>query len=136
MAQAHPGVRTISLFRHSPDHNEAFTPGNGQTAVVMSTEAQLAAPAAPPDGAKLEPRTRFRVVAVDVDPAVWATESELRDELYRCSARVGGAPLWLQDDEGGDAGFVMQFDEGFCSMNLGDSGIMYVYADDAFWQCH
>lgn len=136
LAREYPGMRTISVFVHSPDHNEAYTPGNGQTAVLMSTEAQLAAPAAPPDGAKLEPITRFGVVAVEVDPAVWAGKSELRDELYRCSARVGGGPLWLQDDEGGDAGFVMQFDESFCSMNLGDSGIMYVYADDAFWQCH
>ncbi len=50
-------------------------------------------------------------------------------------ARVFGPPLWLQDDEGGD-GFVMQLDEGLVDVNLGDGGIMYAFADDAFWQCH
>lgn len=39
-------------------------------------------------------------------------------------------------DEGGEAGFLMQFDESFVPMNMGDSGVMYVYTDAAFWQCY
>ncbi len=36
----------------------------------------------------------------------------------------------------GAGGVVMQFDERFGDVNLGDSGIMYVYGDGtAFWQC-
>lgn len=30
----------------------------------------------------------------------------------------------------------MQFDESFVDINLGDMGIMYVFADGGFWQCH
>lgn len=30
----------------------------------------------------------------------------------------------------------MQFDEGFVDVNLGDMGVMYVFEDSAFWQCH
>lgn len=32
--------------------------------------------------------------------------------------------------------FVMQFDEAFANVNLGDCGIMYVYGQDAWFQCH
>jgi hypothetical protein len=33
-------------------------------------------------------------------------------------------------------GFYLQFDEAFAGLNLGDCGIMYVFGDDAHWQCH
>lgn len=33
-------------------------------------------------------------------------------------------------------GFLLQFSESFAYMNLGDSGQMYVYGGDAFWQCY
>jgi hypothetical protein len=32
--------------------------------------------------------------------------------------------------------FVMQFHDGFCDVNLGDKGVMYVSTETAFWQCH
>lgn len=34
-----------------------------------------------------------------------------------------------------DNSFLLQFDSGFAPLNLGDSGIMYVYTLQAFWQC-
>ncbi len=61
---------------------------------------------------------------------------ELRKKVYGLNARVGGNPQWLQYNEGGANSFIMQFDEGFADVNLGDCGLMYVYSDDAFWQCH
>ncbi len=36
----------------------------------------------------------------------------------------------------GGGGFYGQFDEEFVDVNLGDCGIMYVFGDDAHWQCH
>ena len=30
----------------------------------------------------------------------------------------------------------MQFGESFCPINLGGAGIICVYVDTAFWQCH
>jgi hypothetical protein len=29
----------------------------------------------------------------------------------------------------------MQFGQGFCDVNLGDAGLMYVYAGWTSWQC-
>jgi hypothetical protein len=33
-------------------------------------------------------------------------------------------------------GFFMQFDESFADVNLGDSGVMYVFGNDAHFQCY
>lgn len=59
----------------------------------------------------------------------------VRSAIYSAYAWGGPEPMWLQGDEYFGV-FAMQFDEGFAYMNLGDSGIMYVFADTAFWQCH
>jgi hypothetical protein len=54
----------------------------------------------------------FEVAAVEVDPQIWHGKSDLRQEIYRASARVMGEPIWLQSEEDGGT-FFMQFDEGF-----------------------
>jgi antitoxin component YwqK of YwqJK toxin-antitoxin module len=154
-------ARTVSVFCLSPDDNDAFYPGNDCTAVVCSTEEQLASAGDPPAEVEQIDRDYFEAVAVDVDPAVWESDEGDEDEdedddeddennveagsdaalrglrsmIYQASARVLGPEIWLQEGEGED-GFLMQFDESFCPMNLGDAGIMYVYRDTAFWQCH
>lgn len=48
------------------------------------------------------------------------------------AARAKSAPLGMQ--VGG--GFYMQFDDGFADVNLGDSGVMYVFGNDAHFQCY
>lgn len=129
-------ARTLSLFISDPGSNEAYEAGNDETALVASTQAQIDASPAPPDEAPLdEEQHGFEVVAVEVDPGIWFGKSELRGEIYRASARVLGAPIWLQGEEDGGA-FYLQFDEGFVDVNLGDCGVMYVFDDTAFWQCH
>ena len=60
---------------------------------------------------------------------------ELRSAIYNLPGRVGGEPLWLQSEEDGGS-FLFQFDEALVPMNLGDCGIMYVFDDTAYWQCH
>ncbi len=129
-------VRAVSVFCWHPSFNEAFASGSGQTAIVTTTEAQLTAGGEPPEEAELADRRHFAPVAIDVSPTVWSAKNELRDDIYRAHARVLGEPLWLQGDEDAGGTFVMQFDDGFVDVNLGDSGIMYVFDDDAFWQCH
>lgn len=130
------GARTVSVFCAQPSMNEAWEPMNDYTQVVFSTEAELAAQPAPPEDLDevsdvIEPGS-FEVVAIEM-PA--SPSRDLGLEVYRASARVAGAPIWLQDDEGGGQ-FLMQFDEGFIPMNLGDAGVMYVFDNTAFWQCH
>lgn len=58
---------------------------------------------------------------------------ELRKLVNAESARVGGQALWLQGAEH-DGSFLMQFDEQFVNVNLGDARIMYLFEDTAFWQ--
>jgi len=128
-------ARTLSLFISDPGMNEAYEWGTDETAVVTATQAQLDAQPSPLEDAPTEEAEGFEVVAVDVDSSVWSGDSELHKEIYRASARVLGDPIWLQDEEGGGI-FFMQFDEGFVDVNLGDMGVMYVFEDSAFWQCH
>jgi len=45
-------------------------------------------------------------------------------------ARAKPAPLGIS---GG--GYYMQFDDGFADVNLGDSGVMYVFGSDAHFHC-
>lgn len=153
--------RTVSVFCLRPDYNEAYVPDNDWTALVYSTENQLGSTGEPPEDVDQLPRWSFEAVAVDVPPAVWKREKdpyddpyegedyddedeetepspevqELRRMIYNMPGRVLGEPIWLQYPSGGDE-FLMQFDGGFCPMNLGDCGVMYVFDDTAFWQCH
>lgn len=136
--------RTVSLFIHDPGDNEAYGPFSDDVAVVFSDDAQvqageLALPAGKPKRSSFEDRGWFDVVPVSVPLAVWddGTEhEELRQLVYAQAARVGGQPLWLQGAEHDDGSFLMQFDEQFVDVNLGDAGVMYLFEDTAFWQCH
>ena len=130
------GARAMSVFCFSPHHNEAYAAHNGETAIVLSDEAQLAATVEPPADLDAEPAQGFEVVAIDVPHDVFFERSDLRNAVYNLGARVGGEPIWLQADESPGSRFVMQFDESFVGINLGDMGVMYVYEDTAFWQCH
>jgi len=127
--------RTLSFFCHAPDENEAFEPGNDQTAVVTRSEKQATSDGEAPDGTEVRKATGFAVTHVDMPDAAWS-RGALYAGVYGQSARVGGRPQWLQSDERSDDGFVMQFDESFVDVNLGDMGVMYVYSDGGFWQCH
>ncbi|MEZ4310153.1 MAG: hypothetical protein R3F14_19095 [Polyangiaceae bacterium] len=128
-------ARAISVFCANPDNNEAYSSDNGETAVLVSSRAQIAAPASPPEDVESMSEARFEAVAVQVRPHVWEHRTDLRTEIYRASARVLGEPIWLQSPEH-DGDLLCQFDDSFVHMNLGDSGVMYVFSDTAFWQCH
>lgn len=60
-------------------------------------------------------------------------DSDEQDDDDSAKPRAAVKPLGLPAT--GD-GFVMQFDESFADVNLGDSGIMYVTAGDAHFQCY
>ncbi len=71
----------------------------------------------------------------ELDDEQESPRRRLRGAIYGASARAGGSPLWLQGDEH-DGDFLLQFDESFADVNLGDCGIMFVFTDTQFWQCH
>lgn len=130
------GVRTYSLFVANPDSNEAYEPYNGEVAVLLCQSAQLGEESEAPEDTPVRDAQSFEVISVDVATDVWTdTENKVRKGIYGLGARALGEPLWLQSEEHFGQ-FVMQFDESFADMSLGDSGIMYCFMDTAFWQCH
>lgn len=133
-------TRSVSFFCWSPSYNEAWEAGNDQTALLKATSDQVGTEHEPPEEAELRTQGHFEAIRIEVPSNVWFAEGgvlgELRGAIYSLGARALGEPLWLQGDEGGGYGYVMQFDESFVDVNLGDMGIMYVFSDGGFWQCH
>jgi hypothetical protein len=133
-APALESARAMALFISSRNENEAYTPENDETEIVALSAEELAAGHDEEGGS-------FAVYALDVPAAVFGdTEKgtplgELRSALWKLHGRALGEPFWLQSDEWfGD--LLLQFDEGLAFINLGDSGVMYVFDDTAFWQCY
>ncbi|WP_168210483.1 hypothetical protein [Persicimonas caeni] len=135
-------VRALSLYVRSPGYNEAWTAHNDDTQVVaVGRDAAGEFEGELPVGD--ESARGFAIHEVEVPFAAFTVPYDgdadlrrVRDAIYSTNAwGGGGGPLWLQGEEY-FGNFVLQFDEGFVYMNLGDCGIMYVFADTAFWQCH
>ncbi|MCP4520570.1 MAG: WGR domain-containing protein [Cytophagales bacterium] len=81
------------------------------------------------DEAEDDPDAEYSVKALDLIEQI--------SECLFTKNYVGGGATWLQEDEGNGMGFfIMQFDERFVNINLGDCGIMYVFDDDHLWQCY
>lgn len=134
---AFPEAAAVALYVANPDLNEAYTPYNSETAVVALRKEDLGRGLAQPTSKDLG-LAEVRATTLDVPAAAFDGEGEakeLRGAIYQLHARAGGEPIWLQDEEGGGR-FLLQVDEGFASMNLGDCGVMYVFDDTAYWQCH
>lgn len=134
LAARRPGARSVSLYLPDPDEGTHHRSG----ALVWTPAAELgSAPGSTEDASRLV------VEAFDVPAQIFAggerdaVLDRVRSIVYRSHGYVGGGPLWLQDGpEGLDPGFILQFDEGLCSLNLGDMGVMYVFDGHITWQCH
>lgn len=60
----------------------------------------------------------------------------IRRAIYNLPGHVIGKPIWLQEADRGNEDFILQFSESLAPVNLGDSGIMYVFRDGGHWQCY
>ena len=139
-------VAAVALFVSSLDDNQAFEPGNEETAIVLLSEQHLANGADDPAGPVNEDSESSTFVAHEValPVEVFAEDIHEREEddpvlglseaLCQFSM-AGGKPIWLQGPEH-QGGIILQFDDSLVDMNLGDGGVMYVFGDTAFWQCH
>lgn len=75
----------------------------------------------------------------DYDPrsVEWLPEDDIADELNVGYIEPPVIPVSRMPTPIKLAtGFLLQFGEGFAPIILGDSGRMYVYGGDAFWQCY
>lgn len=142
-------VRAITLFVSDLVENEAYYPENDETKVIHLKEADIKKVphrVSVNDPKNVMPAFTFQCHEIEVPKIIFTEdiysildedESNPICELYNVlfgSAIVGGEALWLQEPEY-NGEFVLQFDESFINMNLGDAGSMYVFKDVAFWQC-
>ncbi len=127
-----PGAIGLAVFVSATESNDATEPNTPESAVVAIVDDTTHEP---PEGAVPVDPASFEPVPIDVPVGQSHGHQELRRKLYAVRARVLGSPGWIQEPEY-DGEFIMQFDERFVPMNLGDTGRMYVFRDTAFWQCH
>jgi hypothetical protein len=141
-------ARAVAVFISHAMDNCAWNHDNQETAVVALTEGDLALGEwNGPEVADPEPRS-FDLHPVDVptrafydatgpdfdelgiDPAL----EDLHDELASGN-RVGGPAMpWPGDTRSRE--FIMQFGEEVVDVNLGDAGMMFVFADTAYSRGH
>ncbi len=138
-------TKAFALFVSSLEINDAFEPNTSETALVLLNESDIAKGLG-----KLEKSeeneyesTTFIPHKVELPEEVFSEDIYGFDDenpLYQLYglverfAMVGGKPLWLQGAEY-DGEILLQFNDDFVDMNMGDSGVMYVFKDTAFWQC-
>ena len=142
-------ARAVALFVSNLVDNEAFEPDTPESAILVLSQSDIERgvsdwePDADDDGYEVQPCT-FNCHEVFLPVEVFREDIYERDEddpvtrlfqaLFQHSL-AGGKPIWLQSPEH-EGSFILQFDESLVEMNLGDAGIMYVFKDTAFWQCH
>lgn len=158
--------RAMSLFIGCRDYNEAMRPGNGDIIVLFLGEEDCARGyhrGKLSDRCEVAEFRTFSMIPVQVSGAIFTDEESegneetktlnaLRTALFNAPAYLGGKPTWIQggpgdeeffddgeesdDEEEVAAGFVMQFNEKFVSVNLGGSGIMYMFGNDTYRRCY
>lgn len=142
LRQHYPDAAAVAMYLRSPGANEAYQVDSGETALVVLSELDVGGPRGTPTPDDLPeeavvartvavPSSAFEPVRGDSDDSL---AGRLYHELFTASAYAGGRPIWIQGAEH-DGRFLLQFSDGFLGVNLGDAGIMYVFADQQFWQC-
>lgn len=130
-----PAARAFALYVSEPGGNEAWDADTDETAVVALTDEDVARGLAAASSEDL-PLAAVRATRVEVPASTFDTPSA-HPSLYRAlvtlPARAGGEPAWLQGDTAAGV-LALQFDQRFAPLSLGDHGVMYVFAECAFWQ--
>lgn len=131
LAARYPGARTLSVWvqGYSEDPERA-------QALLTRSDTQVAALPGEGGGALALLRLEVPAAAFDRDPPDRAGYAQRL--LYQRPGFLLGGPVWLQTGRWGlDASFLGQYDERLApSVNLGDAGVCYAFADRAEWQCH
>jgi hypothetical protein len=131
-------ARGVALFIQSGDPDDD---GSAETTAVAMSEAEMSAGHGPGGAsftahALLVPSEVFTEPDDDEpdDPAL----EKLRSELLNLPGRALGKPLWIQpqDEADDDEAVIVQLDERFADIELGDRGVMYVLTGGALWQNH
>lgn len=139
----YPEYRAVSLYISDAFDNEAYEVDTDETTVLFLTQENI-------DHRKLsqdidEPqleKNSFVFETIVIPKKIFEYEYDEEDELieqlsgllYNASY-FNGCPLWMQNEDREDEGFIGQIDERLVEINIGGDGIMYIFNDRAFWQC-
>ena len=130
LQKRHPSARALSLFAKSPQLGDGW-----KGARLLSVPRD----AAPPTGGN-----PITVMPIDVPSSLFdsvasrddAALKEIRQLVFNRPGYVLGEPMYIQQDDEGSVGFVMQLAESIGDLNLGDSGSLYVFEGASFMQCY
>ncbi len=163
---APPRARAMMLFISNANAHLANQNGNVDTAVVFLSEEELErgtyrGPL--PRRSQARWTRRFCLVRVDVPGDVFDPHEDesspialLHDAIWQAPARLGGCPIWVREPSDprdftpcrrphvppntpgprGRNAFVMQFEQRFANINLGQQGVMYVSGVGAYYQSY
>lgn len=133
---AFDGPVAFALYIAEPGGQQAGEPYTDEAVVLALGAEDLTRGLAQPGAVDL-PVAGIRCTTVDVPVDSIGSDSATHLELNRAirslPCRAGGSPAWLQQDADSE-GFLLQFDARFAPLNLGDSGVLYVFRDTAFAQ--
>ena len=130
LKKRYPDARAIALYAGSPDTGDEW-----EDAKLIPVPLSASAPS---DG------TPITVLPIDVPSRLFDHAAsredlalkELRGLVFNRPGYVLGEPMYIQDEEEGGIGFVMQLAERIAGLNLGDSGSLYIFEGSAFMQCY
>lgn len=135
-------ARAVALFISDRIDNGAYEPHTPETVLIALSQDDIDQGEPSETLRESDQASGYQLTPVKVPESIFDEPEEydeenpleqLRNAVFSASY-AAGKPLWLQGDEY-NGHFLLQFDEAFINMNLGDAGVMYVFADTAFWQC-
>ncbi len=147
LQERYKGIRAISLYVSSYEENEAYEIMTQESKVMFLTQKDIDAKSL--DITLLPQLTQqsIEIIPIQIPKNLLkldilkladdSMERELERAIYN-NNYIGGSPRWMQNEDRDEKGFICQFDESIDTLddrlNLA-TGIMYVYEDDAYWQC-
>ncbi len=161
-----PRARAMMLFISNASLHNANQNGNVDTAVVFLSEDELSRGpyrGSLPARSRSRWSRRFSLVRIDVPGDVFDPHEDedtpiakLYDAIWQAPARLGGCPIWVREPSDprdftpvrrphrppatpgprGRNAFMMQFEQRFADVNLGEQGVMYVSGVGAYYQSY
>jgi|GEM_PF-5416170 len=125
-------IVAVSLFISDPDNHEAWEPNSDHVELIFLTEEDIEQGVITdwPEGLNGRRLASGRIITKDAN--------NLKEANLQKLSYISGAPSFLQDEREWEiishGPFLLQFTQDLVNINLGDSGIMYAFANTAWYQ--
>ena len=134
-------ARAIAVFIKDKIDNQAYEPLTNEVSIRILSEQDIQQGEYSPQ--QTDAATAYQLVPFVVPDFVFkefyllsTQEKEIKqawDHIW--SAYIGGQATWIQNEEY-EGQFIGQLSDLTDELNLGDNGVLYIFANTAFWQCH